>query len=344
MNKIYALGLMILLVYCGFLTYQIDKLKGLQVNETKDITVINNEINGFSTDLTKVIDESIDKVVSIKFSGTILNNHRTGVVVKTDAESAYIVVSYDEGYSDEIKVTFNNGVEYDGTILVKDPYTSLAIVSVDVDFKVNSVEFTSLESASIGEWVISVEASDDRKLTTLASVGIISSDEQSLLYDYDGDELFDFEIKILNSDINNSVAGPIFNLNGDMLGFKLPFKKTIISSEEINLMLKMLETNADVIRKNAGISIINVKDMPTYKKSSNGIKLDLFNGVVIDEITTKSMFSELEVNDVITKVNDIIITDWYSFYQVVNGLNEGEEISVTYYRQMEQLVSTIVIL
>ena len=344
MNKIYALGLIILLVYCGFLTYQIDKLKGVEVKETKDITVINNEVNGFSTDLTKVIDDSIDKVVSVKFSGTILNNYRTGVVVKTDAESAYIVVSYDEGFSDDVKVSFNNGVEYDGTILVKDPYTSLAIVSVNVDFAVNSVEFTTLESASIGEWVISVEANDERKLTTLASVGIISSDEQSVLYDHDGDELFDFEIKILNSDINNSVAGPIFNLNGDMLGFKLPFKKTIISSEEINLMLKMLETNADVIRKNTGISISNVKDMPTYLKSSNGIKLDLFNGVVIDDLTTNSMFSELKVNDVITKVNDITITDWYNFYQIINALNDGEEIKVTYYRQLEQLVSTVVIL
>ena len=63
MKKLLVVGIVVLAIWNLILTVQVNKL-----SETKEIgaTIVENEVNGFSTDLTKVIDEVKSTLVAVK--------------------------------------------------------------------------------------------------------------------------------------------------------------------------------------------------------------------------------------------------------------------------------------
>ena len=344
MKKIYILGLAILLVYCGFLTYQINLLKDITNTKTfGDVKIVNNEINGFSTDLTKIIEDNQDVLVNVEYVKKSTSINRTGVIIDNNENYARILVEFENIFGDDIKVKFDNGEVKNATLLCYDKLTSLALLDVEIDFLVNKVGLTTTTNTNIGEWVVGIEASSSSNNSMLASIGIISSNSIGILHDTNRDTAFDVEVKVTNADINSNLVGPIFNLNGDMIGYKVKEGFEVISSEEINLLSEMSKHDSKVERVELGISVENVAELQTYQKSNAGITLDLVHGVVVSEISTNSLCEELIVNDVITKVNDVEINDWHSFYQIINELDKGDSVNLTYLRGMDQLNCSFII-
>ena len=113
--------------------------------------------------------------------------------------------------ADEINVVFNSGRTLKATLVGTDPETDVAVLQVTSDDPLPFVEFADSDAAEVGDWVMAI--GNPFGFGGSVSAGIISArnrDIQSGRYD-------DFIQTDAAINRGNS-GGPLFNLNGEVVG------------------------------------------------------------------------------------------------------------------------------
>ena len=114
---------------------------------------------------------------------------------------------------DEIKITLANGDEYDGTLIGSDKKTDLAVVKIESDEVFPFVQWGNDEQSRIGDWVLAIGHPFGLSGSASASTGIISARGRDIRSGpYDNYLQVDAAINRGNS------GGPLFNLNGEVIG------------------------------------------------------------------------------------------------------------------------------
>ncbi len=133
----------------------------------------------------------------------------TGFVVRADG---YIVTNnHVVARAEQLTVRFNDGREYEASIVGTDPDTDLAVIKVDVT-GLDPVEFGKSRELEVGEWVIAVGSPFGLEQTVTA--GIVSATGRS------GMGLATFENFIQTDAAINpgNSGGPLVNLRGEVVG------------------------------------------------------------------------------------------------------------------------------
>ena len=113
--------------------------------------------------------------------------------------------------ADQIKVTLNDGTEYDATVKGRDPATDLALLKIEPKQPLPYVVFGDSGHARVGEWVVAV--GNPFGLGGTATAGIISARGRDIHSGPFDDYLqIDAPINMGNS------GGPVFDMNGQVIG------------------------------------------------------------------------------------------------------------------------------
>lgn len=132
----------------------------------------------------------------------------SGFVISADG---YIVTNNHviEG-ADEIEIEFYSGETLPAKVVGTDPNTDVALLKVDSDDALPFVKFGNSNDARVGDWVLALGNPLGQGFS--ASSGIVSARNRELSGTYDDYLQTDAAINRGNS------GGPLFNLNGEVIG------------------------------------------------------------------------------------------------------------------------------
>ena len=201
-NNLLKILILILLISNSFLAYEVLKPNTSDSTVDENGTIIRKVVTEYTTDATKVVDESLSKVVGVS---SLYNNQvfstGSGAIYQYEGNDIYIITNnhvIEEAQT--IKVTFANGEELEATLLGNDPFTDLALLKVTSDFTV--VPFTAGDSSlvKVGETVLAIGSPLGLDFQGSVTMGIISGKDRVVAVDLNGDGIDDWDSIVLQTD------------------------------------------------------------------------------------------------------------------------------------------------
>jgi len=326
-------------------------------NQTDKSVLNNNNVvvnqveytNVEKSDYTKAIEKAYDTVVEISctvqqnvssnfffFGGTSTGTSKgSGVIF---SEDGYIVTNAHvlEGLVDEntISVKIYTGDSYQAKLIGYDSRTDLAVIKIDVD-NLPYASFVDSSSLMLGEDVIAI--GNPLGLGISCSNGIISALEKEIYIN-------DVYMTVIqtNAAINSgNSGGGLFDIDGNLVG--------IVNAKKSSSALSSttVEGMGYAIPANTVIRIINELIENGYVKDRAALGIKVYrnssyyttSGVVISEVIEGSSAQEagLQKLDIITKVNDIDITNYADLSKVLDSKAIGDVVEVTIIRDNQEM-------
>ena len=138
-----------------------------------------------------------------------INSLGSGFVI--DASGLVVTNNHVIADADEINVILNDGTKLKATLVGKDNKSDLALLRVHADKSIKAVKFGDSDKLRLGEWVIAI--GNPFSLGGSVTAGIVSARNRDINSGpYDNYIQTDAAINRGNS------GGPLFNLNGEVVG------------------------------------------------------------------------------------------------------------------------------
>ena len=138
-------------------------------------------------------------------------SNRIPTIKNNDEFDVFQFISDGTLNAEDILVRVNGDEEYKAKIIGKDPLSDIAVLQIEADEKFIPVKFGNSDKSRIGDWVIAI--GNPFGLGGTVTSGIISARNRSIgLARYEDFIQTDASINQGNS------GGPLFNMNGDVIG------------------------------------------------------------------------------------------------------------------------------
>lgn len=199
----------------------------------------------------------------------------------------------------EIKVILKDGTEYTAKVIGKDKLTDLALIKINPQNPLPTVELGDSDKLKIGEWVIAI--GNPLGLSYTVTAGIVSGKGRFLNESpYDNFIQTDASINPGNS------GGPLVNMEGKVVGINtaiIPYAQGIgfaIPINQAKFVIDQLMKKGKVVRGYLGIYIQEIT--PELGKSLN---LPVTKGVIVARVEKDSPADKagLKAGDVILEFN-----------------------------------------
>lgn len=256
----------------------------------------------------------------------------SGVIISKDG---YIVTNNHviDGAS-SIKVTLNNGKEYNAELVATDEQTDVAVIKIKKD-NLTPVTFGDSTKLSIGDLAIAI-GNPLGKLAGSATEGIISGLEREITLDGKTMNLIQTSASI---NPGNS-GGGLFDQNGNLVGIVVAKSAGseveglgfAIPSKTVQEIAKALMTDGYVSgRPAAGIKILDLTDAMTAMQY--GVQI---TGVYISEVTGKNAKAAgLEPGDLVYYLDNEKITSGSQLVSLIQKHKVGDRVTFTVVRDNE---------
>lgn len=352
--------ILVVLLVCwnAFLTYKINLLERPQKTDNEAIiNVVNQTVTGFSTDLTKIVEEAEAKVVGVQaFRGSLLLGSGSGAIWRSDKEEVLILTNRHilEG-ADTIQAVFDNGSPISAELIGSDSFSDLALLRVIPDFNVESFTAGDSSLCKNGEWLIAVGSAQTDELQGTVAVGVVSMPQHSQRVDLDNDGEADWEMLFLVTDaaINQgNTGGPLINMAGELIGISSSLFSSsqegfsaIMPINEVNLIAEQLLENGVVLRQDIGMSVLDIQTLTVYQKSHLGLSLDTVNGLVVQSLKEDSAAEKagIQVNDVLVSIQDTRIISMRQYRRALYQWNTQEALEIVLIRDGREMTVTVVL-
>lgn len=335
------------------------------VQSGTDTTITQQNVDlDVTTAVTTAVDKASDAVVGItniqetNFWGPAgqTNDGNTaeagtgsGVVYKKSGGKAFIVTNNHviEGAS-ELEVTLSDGTKLPAELMGSDPWTDLAVISVD-GAKIKTIaEFGKSAALKPGEPVIAIGNPLGLQFSGSITQGIISGLERSIAVDINEDGQVDWNAEVIQTDaaINpGNSGGALVNMSGQVIGIN-SMKISEDAVEGIGLSIPIdsaipiisdIEEYGEVKRPYLGVNLASVEEVAQYHQQ-NTLKLptNVTTGVAITGVESNSPAAKAGIQefDVIIamdgeKVKDVVELRKYLY----NKKKIGEKVILTVYRE-----------
>jgi len=277
-------------------------------------------------EMFKDFNQPTERKASSLGSGFIINKNGTIITNNHVINNAEDIV---------VKVGDN---EYEAKVLGTDPYSDLAILKIETNEKLTPVKFGNSDKARVGDWVIAI--GNPFGLGGTVTSGIISARNRDInLTRYDDFIQTDASINQGNS------GGPLFNLDGDVIGintaiiapgqsgsigigFAIPSNA---ASNTISQLIKYGETKRGWL----GVSIQQVtKEIADVEGLSN------IEGALVASVGEKSPAEKagLKAGDIILKFDDKKIDTMRTLPKLVSNTEVGKVVELKIWRN-KKLIS-----
>lgn len=347
-NKFTPLLITLLLFWNVLLGLQVLSLQAKTSTTSTNITnEVTNAITSIETDVTQVVANVQNKVVSIitlTRTGETLGSG-SGVIYKNENNQVSIITNHhviDGGAS--IVVRTYDGEEYDASLIGSDPFSDLAVLTVNASLNIEPFKIGDSSSTSVGEFVIAIGSPMGVEFENSVTFGIISGKDRLVEVDINGDGVGDWDMIVLQTDaaINpgNSggalvdMAGQLIGINSlkiassniEGMGFSIPISDAIP-------IINQIEQNGKVNYPTIGISGKSVTEILQHQKSYFGIS-DVEEGVYIEQVVQggAAMEAGLKAGDVIVSFNDTAVSSFKGFRRQLYFNQPGDTIKIGYIR------------
>lgn len=347
-NKNIVIVLLVaLLVWNGFLTYQVFSDSASSSEQTGDNSPTITNQTFTDTDFTKAVEKTSSKAVGVttdrgEGSGVIYSKKNDEVIIATNN---HVV----QGAS-TVSVLFSNGKEVEAEVLGTDVYTDLAALKVKVDFNVEPFKIGDSSALKIGEWVLAIGSPVSFEFYGSVTEGVISGKDRQVPVDLDGDRKPDWDMLVMQTSaaINpGNSGGPLINLNGELVGInsmKLASEKIegmgfSIPINEAVPILEQLINEGEVVRPLIGVSARDIADIPPYYRNFFNIPMDIEKGILVSEVQSGGAAQKggVKGGDIIKKINDVEIEQFKDFRREIYNHKPNDTITIIVIRDSKEV-------
>ena len=242
--------------------------------------------------------------------------------------------------ADEILIEFFEGFELEAEIIGTDPNTDLALLKVESDEPLAFVNWGDSEESRVGDWVMAMGNPLGQGFSV--SAGIVSARGRALSGSYDDFIQTDAAINRGNS------GGPLFNMNGDVIGVNTAILSPnggsigigfAMSSRVAENVIDQLKEFGETRRGWLGVRIQDITD-----DLAEGLGLEEARGALVTDVPEgPASEAGIEAGDVILSFDGTDVDDTRGLVRKVGETTVGKEVRVLVFRdgQTETLMVTL---
>ncbi len=234
--------------------------------------------------------------------------------------------------ADEILIEFFEGFELEAKIIGTDPNTDLALLKVESEEPLKFVNFGDSEVSRVGDWVMAMGNPLGQGFSV--SAGIVSARGRALSGSYDDYIQTDAAINRGNS------GGPLFNMNGDVIGVNTAILSPnggsigigfAMSSRVAENVINQLRDFGETRRGWLGVRIQDVTD-----DLAEGLGLEEARGALVTDVPEgPALEAGMESGDVILSFDGVDVDDTRGLVRQVANTDIGKEVRVLVFRAGE---------
>ncbi|HAF62126.1 MAG TPA: 2-alkenal reductase [Anaerolineaceae bacterium] len=318
------------------------------------ITINSSEIDTVITQVVQAIEPAVVTVV-----GTIPGTQTFfGRTADSQVSGSGFIVSQD-GYivtnnhviedTTSVFVVLSDGKELDAELVSRDIYADLAVLKVEGSMPAVAPLGDS-EDLKPGETVIAI-GSPLGTFRNSVTVGVISATGRTL----DTGEGYNMENLIQTDAAINSgnSGGPLVNLVGEVIGVNTLVLRGsssgsasaeglgfAIPSDTVELISQQIIEKGYFARPYLGVGIQNVTSSIAQRYN-----LTVEWGGYVTEVASGSPAADagLRVNDIITRIGNIEITEENTYLNALFAYQSGDEVEIEFYRNGQRLTATVML-
>lgn len=258
-----------------------------------------------------------------------------------DADKGYIVTNnHVIKDADEVRVTFHDDSSVVAEIIGKDDKTDLALLKIKTDKKITAVKFGDSDTMRVGDWVLAI--GNPFGLGGTVTAGIISARKRDInAGPYDDFIQTDASINRGNS------GGPMFNLNGEVIGINTaifsPSGGSVgigfaIPSSLAKPILEQLMKYGKTRRGWLGVRIQTVTE-----EIAESLSLKEVKGALVASITKGGPAEKagLQPGDIILEFNGQSLDGMRQLPRLVAETMIGEKAKITYWRDGKRIDTSV---
>jgi serine protease Do len=262
----------------------------------------------------------------------------SGVII--DRRGYIVTNNHVVGGADEVEVRLSDKRKFIGKVVGKDPDTDLAVVKIETDANLPTVNWGDSGKVKVGQWVMAV--GNPFGLDRTVTVGVISAlgRENVQLSRYEDFLQTDASINPGNS------GGPLFNIKGEVIGINtaiINFAQGIgfaIPSNMAQDVTGQLMARGKVVRGWLGVGIQAITDDLAGKF---GVKEG--EGVLVNEIFEGDPAAQagLQPGDIIVKVNGQLVDTPQTLSRLIAGQGPGKKVDLEVIRDGKKKNLTVLL-
>ncbi len=241
--------------------------------------------------------------------------------------------------AEDIIVRVNGDKEFKGEVIGADPLSDIAVLKLDSNEKFIPVKFGNSDKARIGDWVIAI--GNPFGFGGTVTSGIISARNRSLgLTRYEDYIQTDASINSGNS------GGPLFDLNGDVIGINTAILGRsgsigigfAIPSNSAKIVIDQLIKFGETKRGWLGVRIQDVT-----KEIADVENLDEPRGALVASVAENSPSQKagVKAGDIILEFNGEKIKEMKELPTIVARTEVGKNVKVKIWRNKKEIIKTI---
>lgn len=355
----------------SFTTLQLSQKQNTSPTNTTTVskTAVKNE-----NSTTQAVDKVKDAVVSvITYSANSQNSlfgssetdtdtnteqvssEGSGVIYKKEGNFAYLVTNtHVINGAKKVDIRLADGTKVPGEIVGSDTYSDIAVVKIAADKVTTVAEFGDSDQLTVGETAIAIGSPLGSEYANTVTQGIVSSLNRNVsLKSEDGQAISTKAIQTDTAINPGNSGGPLINIQGQVIGITSSKIATnggtsveglgfaIPSNDAINI-IKQLEKNGKVTRPALGIQMVNLSNLSSTDLQRLNVPSSVTAGVVVRSVQTSMPANgHLQKYDVITKVDDKVISSTTELQSALYSHSIGDSMTITYYRNGKEETTTI---
>ena len=382
LQKFYKKGVTFLvIILIGFLSGALGSLVTLQLYQKQGNQATNNNSGTVTqtsykneNSTTQAVNKIKDAVVSVitysankqsSVFGTEESNSDTdnqqiasegsGVIYKKNENDAYIVTNtHVINGASKVDIRLADGTKVPGEIIGSDTFSDIAVVKISSEKVTTVAEFGDSSQLNVGETAIAIGSPLGSEYANTVTQGIISSLNRNVsLKSEDGQAISTKAIQTDTAINPGNSGGPLVNIQGQVIGItsskiasnggtSVEGLGFAIPSNDVQNIIKQLESDGKVTRPALGIQMVNLSNVGANDLRKLNIPSNLTSGVVVRSVQSNMPANgHLQKYDVITKVDDKEITSSTDLQHALYNHAIGDTIKITYYRNGKEETTSI---
>lgn len=279
--------------------------------------------------VARVSPSVVNIIVTTEDGETTSEGQGSGFLISSQKE---VVTNYhviDGGTN--IEIEFNNGEKFPASIIGTDEETDLALLRIEADKSFPHVKFHNGSKARIGDWVVAI--GNPFGIGQSTSLGVISAIGRSRV---DSGSYVDYIQTDATINRGNS-GGPLFNLNGDVVGVNSAIYSPtgasvgiafVIPHSTAEDIIDSIRVDGEVRRGYLGAGLrtatFEMENRPGIYKS----------GATINNVVAGSPAEQygLQVDDIILNINGKAVRNSVEATRAIGGLQPGDVARMIYER------------
>ena len=358
----------------SFVTLQLSQKQGSQATNNNSGTVTQTSYKNENS-TTQAVNKVKDAVVSIityssnSRQSSVFNadeansdsdnqqiaSEGSGVIYKKNDKDAYLVTNtHVINGASKVDIRLADGTKVPGEIVGSDTFSDIAVVKISSEKVTTVAEFGDSSQLSVGETAIAIGSPLGSEYANTVTQGIISSLNRNVsLKSEDGQAISTKAIQTDTAINPGNSGGPLVNIQGQVIGItsskiasnggtSVEGLGFAIPSNDVQNIIKQLESDGKVTRPALGIQMVNLSNVGASDLRKLNIPSSLTSGVVVRSVQSNMPANgHLQKYDVITKVDDKEIASSTDLQHALYNHAIGDTIKITYYRNGKEETTSI---